>query len=87
MNIIGSDMLDYDSAFVRDGRLAPDGPAYKVLSFEQDAFASNAPVIQLKAAKNILKLAKDGLPMLVVGDWSSVGFYGVCLSPFHISQD
>lgn len=74
-------MLDYDSAFVRNGRLAPDGPAYKVLSFEQDAFASNAPAIQLKAAKKILKLAKDGLPMLIVGDWSSVKFYGVCIMP------
>ena len=70
-------MLNYESAFVREGRLAPDGPGYKVLSFEQDSFASNAPVMQVDSAKKLLKLAKDGLAMLVIGDWSSVGFYGV----------
>ena len=70
-------MLNYESAYVRDGRLAPDGPAYTVLSFETDSFASMIPVMQVNAAKKILEFAQDGLPIFAVGNWTSPGFYGV----------
>lgn len=77
LNIIGPSLLDLPSATVRDKRLAPDGPAYRLLAFEEDTFASKATVAKLASTKKILEFARAGLPMLIVGNWSSVTAYGV----------
>lgn len=77
LNIIGPSLLDLPSATVRDKRLAPDGPAYRLLAFEEDTFASKATVLKLDTAKKILGFAEAGLPILIVGNWSTVTAYGV----------
>lgn len=77
LNIIGPSLLDLPSATVRDKRLAPDGPGYKLLAFEGDSFANKLPVAKLASAKKIQEFAEAGLPILIVGDWSSVSAYGV----------
>lgn len=56
---------------VRGGRLAPDGANYKVLVFEGDAFAGREPALQVDTAERLLSFAKAGLPIVVVGSWSS----------------
>src|SRR5690606_3454730 len=63
-------LLDLPSATVRDGRLAPDGPAFRVLVFEGDPFHGRETTMPLRTARKLLELAKDGLPILVIGDWS-----------------
>ncbi|WP_305787615.1 glycosyl hydrolase [Symbioplanes lichenis] len=63
--------LDLPSAVVRGGRLAPDGPAYKALILEGDAFRGREHTISLRAARKLLALARAGLPIIVLGDWSS----------------
>jgi hypothetical protein len=62
--------LELPLARVRDGRLAPDGPAYRLLVFEGDAFERRAEAMPVETARRLLDFAREGLPMLVVGDWS-----------------
>ena len=87
LNIIGPSLLDLPSATVRDKRLAPDGPGYKLLAFEGDAFTSTRqPMTKLASAKKIQEFADAGLPIMIVGNWSYVTAYGVCLPhqpPMH----
>lgn len=77
LNIIGPSLLDLPSATVRDKRLAPDGPAYRLLAFEGDSFANKETVAKLDSTKKILEFAKAGLHTLIVGNWSAVAAYGV----------
>lgn len=76
LGFVAPSLLELPSAVVRDGRLNPEGPAYKVLVFEGDAFSGNAAVMPTDTAKRLVELARAGLPMIVVGDWSSVHAYG-----------
>lgn len=63
--------LDLPTATVRDQRLAPDGPAFRVLVFEGDAFHGRESTMPVATAFKLLELARAGLPMVVVGDWSA----------------
>lgn len=63
--------LELPTATVRDGRMAPDGPAFRVLVFEGDAFHERESTMPVDTARKLLELARDGLPMVVVGDWSN----------------
>jgi hypothetical protein len=79
LNILGPSLLELPSAVVRNGKLAPDGPAYKLLAFEGDSFANRASVVKLKTANKIREFAQAGLPILMVGDWRSARAYGVSI--------
>ncbi|TQM63688.1 glycosyl hydrolase [Humibacillus xanthopallidus] len=68
---ITAPLLRLDTAQVRDGRLAPDGPAYKAIIIEGDRFRGNVSSLQLEGATELLRLARAGLPIVFVGDWSS----------------
>ncbi|WP_141014665.1 glycosyl hydrolase [Nocardioides sambongensis] len=57
---------------VRDGRLAPDGPAYKVLLVGPDSLRSNNVTMDLEGARRILAVGKAGLPIILIGDWTAV---------------
>ncbi|MFI8231340.1 glycosyl hydrolase [Streptomyces sp. NPDC085900] len=60
-------LLDLPGATVSDGRLAPDGPAYKALFVEGDFFYGSAPTLALADARKLLGLARQGLPMVLLG--------------------
>ncbi|MGH1565785.1 glycosyl hydrolase [Mumia sp. DW29H23] len=55
---------------LRDGRLAPEGPAYKAMIVEGDAFRGRRTTITVEAAQKIADLAKRGFPFVFLGDWS-----------------
>ncbi|MDR7279602.1 glycosyl hydrolase [Catenuloplanes atrovinosus] len=69
--MISAPLLALPSATVRDGRLAPDGPAYRVLLVEPDPFSGSAATLDLPSARRILALARQGLPVVLLGDWSA----------------
>ncbi|WP_033339171.1 glycosyl hydrolase [Catenuloplanes japonicus] len=69
--MISAPLLALPSATVRDGRLAPDGPAYRVLLVETDLFSGNVATLDLPSARRILALARKGLPVVLLGDWSA----------------
>jgi hypothetical protein len=56
-----------DVTFER-GRLAPDGPAYKVLVIGPDKNRSREVTIELEAARKVLELGRAGLPVVLVND-------------------
>lgn len=58
------------SVTLRDGRLAPEGPAYKAMVVEGDAFRGRRTTLTVEAAKKIADLAKRGFPVVFLGDWS-----------------
>ncbi|MDO0924272.1 glycosyl hydrolase [Streptomyces sp. TG1A-8] len=60
-------LLDLPGARVSDGRLAPDGPAYKALFVEGDFFYGSTPTLALADARKLLGLAAAGLPMVLLG--------------------
>ncbi|MEU4659871.1 glycosyl hydrolase [Streptomyces sp. NPDC023723] len=60
-------LLDLPAATVKDGRLAPDGPAYKALFVEGDFFYSSTPTLALADARKLLALAGKGLPVVLLG--------------------
>ena len=64
---LSPELLTGPNATVSDGRLAPDGPAYKTLVVYEDDFAG-ANTLEVKTAKRILEFAKSGLAVIVVGD-------------------
>ncbi len=64
--------LDQPLAEVRDGVLAPDGPAYKALVLEYDFFRGQERSIALDTARKVLAYGKKGLPIVLVRDWSDV---------------
>ncbi|MET0469176.1 MAG: glycosyl hydrolase [Aeromicrobium sp.] len=66
-SFISSDVLGWKSASLRRGRLAPDGPAYKAMIIEGDAFRGRRATLTVAAAKRIAELAKQGFPIVFVG--------------------
>ncbi|MFJ4846622.1 glycosyl hydrolase [Streptomyces sp. NPDC088733] len=70
-------LLDLPSARVRDGRLAPDGPAYRALFVEADFFSGSAVTLTPRDAEHLLRLTRAGLPVVLLGDWSAVTTPGV----------
>ncbi|MFE9680522.1 glycosyl hydrolase [Streptomyces sp. NPDC006285] len=70
-------LLDLPSATVRRGRLAPEGPAYKVLFVEGDFFYGSTVTLALKDARALLRLTRAGLPVVLLGAWDTVVPSGV----------
>ncbi|WP_051218279.1 glycosyl hydrolase [Nocardioides insulae] len=64
--------LEQPRAVVRRGVLAPEGPAYKVLVLENDFFRGQERAIALDTARKVLAYGRAGLPIVLVGDWSTV---------------
>lgn len=57
-NLMSEPMLKLDNAVVKDGVLAPEGPAYRAL------IVQDATKISVAAMKKILSYAKAGLPVI-----------------------
>jgi hypothetical protein len=70
-SFISSDVLAWKSASLRRGRLAPDGPAYKAMIIEGDAFRGRRATLTVSAAKRVAELARHGFPIVFLGDWST----------------
>ncbi|MER5383161.1 glycosyl hydrolase [Streptomyces sp. NPDC002688] len=60
-------LLDLPGASVKQGRLAPEGPAYKALFIEGDFFYGSTPTLSVDDAGKILELARAGLPVVLLG--------------------
>lgn len=67
-SFITSALLTRDDVTVGSGRLAPDGPAYKVLVIGPDKIRSREVTIDLAAARKALELGRAGLPIILVND-------------------
>lgn len=67
-SFITSALLTRDDVTFRGGRLAPDGPAYKVLVIGPDKIRSREVTIDLDAARKALELGRAGLPIVLVND-------------------
>ncbi|GAB2864802.1 glycosyl hydrolase [Actinocorallia aurea] len=76
---ISEPLLSLPSAKVRDGRLAPEGPAYKAIVIEGDRFYSNAATVPVAVAEKFLGYARAGLPIVFVGDWSAATIPGLAV--------
>ncbi|WP_419999034.1 glycosyl hydrolase [Streptomyces boninensis] len=63
-------LLDLPSAVVRDGRLAPGGPALKALVVDGDIFIGRERTLQPGVAEKLISYARAGLPVILIGDWS-----------------
>lgn len=63
-------LLDLPGVEVKDGRLAPDGPAYKAMVIGPDKFRGREHTIELGAARRVLEFARAGLPVVLFGDWT-----------------
>ncbi|MCX5321988.1 glycosyl hydrolase [Streptomyces sp. NBC_00120] len=70
-------LLDLPSALVRDGRLAPDGPALKALLVDGDIMINREHTLQLDVAGKLLGYARAGLPVILIGDWSDAHVPGL----------
>lgn len=55
LNVIGLTLLQLPNGKVKNQRLAPDGPAYRLLAFEGDSFANKESVMTLDSATHILE--------------------------------
>jgi hypothetical protein len=64
-------LLDLPRAKVRHGRLAPDGPAYKVMIIGPDQFRGAERTMAVSTAERVLELGRAGLPIVFLGDWSA----------------
>lgn len=72
-----SAVLDLPRAKVRDGRLAPDGPAYQVMIVGPDQFRGQERTIEVATARKVLAFGRAGLPIVLFGDWSTVAPIGL----------
>ena len=67
---ISESILDLPNAIVRNGRLAPDGPNFKALVIEGDVAFSRAHLPARRDRAEAARLgARQGLPIVIVGDW------------------
>lgn len=64
-------VLELPGVTVRNGTLAPDGPAFSAIVLTPDFFGSSTAEISLRGAQVLLGFAKAGLPTVVLGDWST----------------
>jgi alpha-L-rhamnosidase len=76
---LSESMLDLPSAVVRNGRLAPDGPAYKALILDGDPFRGKEHTISVHAAQRLLDMTRAGLPIVIIGTWTDVRTVGLAL--------
>src|SRR4051812_45106930 len=68
---ISESILDLPNAVVRNRRLAPDGPNFKVLVIEGDVAFSRASYLRVATAQKLLAWAQAGLPIVIVGAWNA----------------
>ncbi|MDP3893194.1 glycosyl hydrolase [Nocardioides sp.] len=69
-SFITEPLLNVPLAKVKDGRLAPEGPAYKAMIVVPDKFRGNECTIDVSTARRVLELGRAGLPLVLLGDWS-----------------
>jgi hypothetical protein len=67
-SFITASLLNRPDVGFRDGRLMPEGPAYKVLIIGPDKMRSREMTIDLEAARKVLDLGRSGLPIILVHD-------------------
>ena len=70
-------LMDVVPPTLEDGRLYPDAPAYKAVALMGDRLAGQEKTIPLAAAKRLLALARQGLKVVIVGDWSQARSFGL----------
>ncbi|KAK2763925.1 hypothetical protein FQN54_009544 [Arachnomyces sp. PD_36] len=75
-NYIDPALLELPTAYVEDGKFAPDAASYAMMAVHADVMAGSAPALSLDTAERLRGYARDGLPMLWIGDWSSPRAYG-----------
>ncbi|MFE6508276.1 glycosyl hydrolase [Nocardioides sp. NPDC057767] len=71
-SFVSASLLALDGVDVADGRLAPEGPAYKAVVVGPDNLRGNAFTMEIDGAKRLLALGRNGLPIVLIGDWSQV---------------
>ncbi|HLR84935.1 MAG TPA: glycosyl hydrolase [Nocardioidaceae bacterium] len=76
-SFVTAPLLDLPRATVRDGRLAPDGPAYKAMVVGPDKFRGRETTIEVETARRVLEFARAGLPVVMYGDWSQADPVGL----------
>jgi hypothetical protein len=66
---LGAASLLSSFAIVKNGVMAPSGPSYKALIFASDAFVTETQenLITINTVQAVIKLAKAGLPVFLVG--------------------
>ena len=69
-------VLALPGVVVQGGRLAPDGPAYKAVIVGPDQFNGSESAISLDGAQRLLSYARAGLPVVVLGNWTTVASTG-----------
>jgi hypothetical protein len=74
--LVSAGLLDLPNATVSGGRLAADGPSYKVLVVEGDRFYGSEPTLELATAKKLLKFTQQGLPLIFIGAWNAATIPG-----------
>ncbi|MGI8332409.1 glycosyl hydrolase [Actinomadura scrupuli] len=75
--ILSPELLKLPSAKVSGGRLASDGPAYKVLVVDGDVVAGREHTMPVETAERLVEFASKGLPIVFVGSWSDAHVPGV----------
>ncbi|MGH3166787.1 MAG: glycosyl hydrolase [Trebonia sp.] len=78
-------VLGLQGVTVKDGVLAPDGPAIAAMVLTPDFFDSSTSEIDPEGARLLLDFAKAGLPTVVYGDWSDAVSTG--LVPAQVNDE
>lgn len=81
-------ILEEDMVIYKDGMLSPEGPGYQALIIYQEG-------LPLSSAKKLLKLAKAGLPVILVDGVTETIHVGrekhhrkaACITPFNDGKD
>ncbi|WP_328529612.1 glycosyl hydrolase [Nocardioides sp. NBC_00368] len=71
-SFVSASLLALDGVDFADGRLAPEGPAYKAVVIGPDNLRGNAFTMDVDGAKRLLALGRKGLLIVLIGDWSQV---------------
>ncbi|MFF6955074.1 glycosyl hydrolase [Streptomyces sp. NPDC008317] len=74
---ISEPLLSLPSARVTNGVLAAGGPAYRALFVEADFFAGSTCTLPVEVAEKFLAFTKAGLPIVLLGDWSTATVPGL----------
>ncbi|MCL8025478.1 glycosyl hydrolase [Nocardioides bruguierae] len=76
-SFITDNVLDRPEVRVEDGRLAPDGPAWKAMIMTPDFFRGGGLLVEPDAAERLLALGRAGLRVVMLGDWTQAQPEGV----------
>lgn len=75
-DFINPSLFDLPTARVENNRFAPDAGNYSLIALQGNPSDDFATVLQPSAAKKLLKWAQEGLPVLLVGNWSQPTAWG-----------